>query len=94
MGMVTINSVKVSKDLSYADLYVTFMGLDEDFDVKESLDVLQHASGFLRSMLAKSIQLRVMPKLRFHFDQTIIDGPKMSRLIDSAREKDHQTGGE
>lgn len=92
VGMVTINSVRVSKDLSYADLYVTFMGLDDDFDVSESLDVLKHASGFLRSMLAKSIQLRVMPKLRFHFDQTIVDGPKMSRLIDSAMQGEkHKT---
>ncbi len=88
VGMVTINSVKVSKDLSFADVYVTFMGIDDAQDVTESLAVLEHAGGYLRSMLAKSIQLRVMPKLRFHYDRTIVEGPRMSRLIETARQKD------
>lgn len=84
IGMVTINSVSVSKDLAYADVNVTFMGVDEEQDVDESLSVLDHASGYLRSMLAKMIQLRVIPKLRFHYDSTIVEGPRMSRLIDQA----------
>ena len=88
VGMVTINSVNVSKDLSYADVYVTFMAVDEDANVEEGLQVLDHAGGFLRSMLAKSIQLRTIPKLRFHYDHTIVDGPRMLKLIDAAIDKD------
>ena len=84
IGMVTINSVSVSKDLAYADVNVTFMGVDEEQDVEESLSVLDHASGYLRSMLAKMIQLRGLPKLRFRYDNTIVEGPRMSRLIDQA----------
>lgn len=88
VGMVTINSVNVSKDLAFADIYVTFMGIDDDQNVDESLEVLEHAGGFLRSLLAKSIQLRTMPRLRFHYDHTIVDGPRMSRLIDKAVAED------
>jgi len=88
VGMVTINSVNVSKDLAYADIYVTFMGIDEEDGVDEALGVLGHASGFLRSMLAKGIQLRTIPRLRFHYDRTIVDGPRMSRLIDKAVKED------
>lgn len=88
VGMVTINSVNVSKDLAFADIYVTFMGVDDDQNVEESLEVLEHAGGFLRSLLAKSIQLRTMPRLRFHYDHTIVDGPRMSRLIDKAVAED------
>ncbi|RLT99371.1 30S ribosome-binding factor RbfA [Ketobacter sp.] len=88
VGMVTINSVNVSKDLAFADVYVTFMGINEDQNVEESLEVLEHAGGFLRSLLAKSIKLRVMPRLRFHYDHTIVDGPRMSRLIDRAVAED------
>ncbi|MAR93325.1 MAG: 30S ribosome-binding factor RbfA [Pseudomonadota bacterium] len=84
IGMVTINSVQVSRDLAYADVYVTFMGRDESQEVEESLAVLEHAGGFLRSLLAKSIKLRVMPRLRFHYDSTVVEGPRMSRLIDAA----------
>ena len=97
VGMVTINSVNVSKDLAFADIYVTFMGIDDDQNVEESLEVLEHAGGFLRSLLAKGIKLRTMPRLRFHYDHTIVDGPRMSRLIDKAvaadksrhRDEDH-----
>ena len=88
VGMVTINSVNVSKDLAFADVYVTFMGINEDQNVDESIGVLEHAGGFLRSLLAKSIQLRTMPRLRFHYDRTIVDGPRMSRLIDKAVAED------
>ena len=88
VGMVTINSVNVSKDLAFADIYVTFMGIDDDQNVEESLEVLEHAGGFLRSLLAKGIQLRTMPRLRFHYDHTIVDGPRMSRLIDKAVAED------
>ena len=98
VGMVTINSVNVSKDLAFADIYVTFMGIDDEQNVDESLAVLDHAGGFLRSLLAKGIKLRVMPRLRFHYDHTIVDGPRMSRLIDKAvgedkaRHQDEQSG--
>lgn len=97
VGMVTVSGVKVAKDLSFADVYVTFMTLEKDDEVKQALAVLEHASGFLRSMLAKSIKLRVMPRLRFHFDQVIVTAPRISNLIrDAIREDEsrHQHGPE
>lgn len=88
VGMVTVSGVKVAKDLSFADVYVTFMTLEKEDEVKEALAVLEHASGFLRSMLAKSIKLRVMPRLRFHFDQVIVSGPRITSLINKAIRED------
>lgn len=95
VGMVTVSGVKVAKDLSFADVYVTFMTVEKDEEVKQALAVLEHASGFLRSMLAKSIKLRVMPRLRFHFDQVIINAPRISSLISQAiREDESRHRGE
>lgn len=88
LGMVTISAVKVSKDLAYADIYVTIMGRDGELEAKEGLDVLARASGFLRSMLAKMNSLRTMPRLRFHYDQTVVDGPRMQSLISRAIKED------
>ncbi len=89
LGMVTISGVKVSRDLAFADVYVTFMGIDEvEENIKQGLDVLTHAAGFLRSSLAKDLKLRVIPNLRFHYDRTVVDGPKMSALINRARSED------
>lgn len=88
VGMPTVSGVKVSRDLAYADVYVTFMAIDAPEKVKEALEVLEHASGMLRSLLSKSIKLRVMPRLRFHYDQTIVDGPRISALINAAVAED------
>lgn len=88
VGLPTISSVKVSRDLAYADVYITFMAIDEPDKVKQALTVLNNASGLLRSLLSKSIKLRVMPRLRFHYDQTIVDGPRISALINAAVAED------
>lgn len=88
VGMVTVSSVKVSKDLSFSDVYVSFMGKDSLEEAKEALEVLEKASGFLRSSLAKGVKLRVMPKLRFHYDVTMVEAPRISALIDKAVKQD------
>lgn len=69
-GLVTISAVKVSPDLGYAEVYVTVMGRelgDEQSAVanKETLDVLNKASGFLRHELSRRIKTRITPRLRF-----------------------------
>lgn len=84
LGMVTISGVKVSRDLAFADVYVTFMGIEGEDEIKQGISVLTNAAGFLRSSLAKGLKLRVMPNLRFHYDPTVVDGPKMSALINKA----------
>ncbi|WP_020407736.1 30S ribosome-binding factor RbfA [Hahella ganghwensis] len=91
LGMVTINMVKVSKDLSYADIYVTVLNVrdvDDKTATEESLKVLKQAAGFLRAELGRAIKLRVMPQLRFHYDETIGQAQRLGELIQQARVKD------
>lgn len=84
VGMVTVNDVKVSRDLGYADIYVTLLGEQEPERIKENLQVLKRASGFLRSQIAKRIKLRHVPELRFHYDESVVRGQHLSSLIDEA----------
>ena len=88
VGMVTISSVKVSKDLSFADVYVTFMGKDSEQEAQDGLEVLTNASGFLRSSLAQLLSIRIMPKLRFHYDATVVEGARLDSLIRRAIKDD------
>ena len=91
LGMTTVNDVKVSKDLSYADVYVTVLNtanIEDETAAEESIEVLRHAAGFLRAELSHRIKLRVMPQLRFHYDRTLVQGRRISSLIDRARERD------
>lgn len=91
LGMVTISHAKVSKDLGYADIYITVMAIgdqDEAEAVKASVKVLNAAAGFLRSELARGIKLRVMPQLRFHFDETVERGRRLHSLIENAYQQE------
>ena len=88
-GLVTISGVKVSPDLGYADVYVTVMGRELSDDQtetahRETLDVLNNASGFLRQELSRRIRTRVTPRLRFHYDKTNAYGNYMFGLIEKA----------
>jgi len=95
LGMVTISYVKIAKDLGYADIYITVMamcGKDEATAVKESLKVLNNAAGFLRGQLSGKIKLRVMPQLRFHFDESVDRGRRLNDLIIQASRADSKHG--
>lgn len=88
-GLVTISGVKVSPDLGYADVYVTVMGRELNDDQneqahKETLEILNNASGFLRQELGRRIKTRVTPRLRFHYDKTNAYGNYMFGLIEKA----------
>lgn len=93
LGMVTVSYVKVSKDLGYADTYVTVMPIgeqDEESVVPQSLAVLNNASGFLRKELSRGIKLRVMPQLRFHFDESVDRGRRLHSLIEQAFQREQK----
>ena len=81
IGMVTINEATVSRDLAFSDIYFTVLPSENTEIVEE---VLNEASGFLRSQLAKVLSIRTTPKLRFHYDNTIESGARMNKAINKA----------
>jgi ribosome-binding factor A len=84
IGMVSVTDVTVSKDLSSANVYVTILGAE----VPVAVDALNQAGGFLRSLLAKNINLRTTPRLRFIYDKSVEEGRHLSALIDEALAQD------
>jgi ribosome-binding factor A len=77
---ITVSAVKVTNDMSVAKIYITVLGENEDQDL--TLELLNKASGFLRTALARSIKLRIIPQLRFVYDGSIDYGNKLRKLID------------
>ena len=68
LGMVTLNSVKVAKDLGYADIYFTVMGAKGETDAEiraNTSKILNEAAGYLRSQLARILTTRVTPNCVF-----------------------------
>ncbi|RME07390.1 MAG: 30S ribosome-binding factor RbfA [Anaerolineae bacterium] len=78
---VTVTTVRVDKELSFADVYVSSLEGSEKAD--EILAGLEHARGFLRRELAHRIQLRIFPRLRFHWDPSPEHVDRIERLLAS-----------
>lgn len=92
LSMVTVSAVEVTRDLAYAKVFVTFLNQDED--VKVSLEILNEASGFVRGLLAKRLKARIMPELRFVYDQSMVEGVRMTSLVDQAVAEDQRRAGQ
>lgn len=83
---VTVTAVETSSDLKHAKIFVSsFSGQKDEQNI---LSVLNSASGFLRSELAKKAQLRRTPELSFHWDSSIEHGDRILRLIDEVRHEE------
>lgn len=86
----TITDVEVDRELAFANVYVSCV--EDSQRAEEILEGLNHAGGFLRSALAQRIQLRVFPRLRFHWDPTPEQADHMERLFAQLRaERQGQT---
>ena len=93
VGMATVSAVEVSRDLSHAKVFVTILNGDEEQqEITKSVRALNNASGFLRSQLGQRMKLRIVPTLRFHFDDSLSRGNYLSNLIDQARASDPEQG--
>ena len=65
-------------------------GVLDQLEIEENLKALKRASGFLRTLLAKRLRLRVVPKLQFYYDSSIEQGQRLSDLIDDALAADRE----
>ena len=83
LQLLSLSHVKVSRDLSYADVYVVSLKATDAAQRSELLRALKSAAGFLRSRLCARVRWQKTPLLRFHYDELPETGPKLEALIDS-----------
>ncbi len=91
LSMTTVSSVELTRDLAYAKVFVTFFTSDKD-EIDASINVLTEAEGYIRSLLAKRLRARIMPHLRFVYDSSMVEGVRMSALVDKAIASDKHHG--
>lgn len=84
--MTSITKVEVTRDLSFAKIYVSVLG-DED-DKKETIEGLNSAKGFIRKEISSNMDLRYSPDPIFYLDESIEHGIYMSKLIDKVNKKE------
>jgi ribosome-binding factor A len=83
---VTITSVEVSRDLSYAKVYVSMLQ-DDSAEIKQVIKDLNQEVKSIRYNLARAVKLRITPELKFVYDESTAHGFKISNLIDAAVKK-------
>lgn len=77
-GLISVTKVKVSNDLKYAKVYVSILNAK---NLKDTLAGLKKSSGFIRSELAKRVNLRNTPELVFELDDSLEYGAKIDTIL-------------
>ena len=84
--MTSVTSVKMSRDLSHATVFISVYG-DEQTQ-KEAMQAIEHAKGFIRYETVQEINLRVAPELSFKLDNTLNEAIRMESLIEKTIRED------
>ena len=77
-GMISVTRVKATPDLKYAKVYVSILNPKS---VEETMKGLKESAGFIRSQVAKTVNLRITPELVFEYDDSIEHGEKIDNIL-------------
>ena len=90
LGMVTVSGVDISRDLSYAKVFVTFLNDDDPQVIEQGLNVLNDAKGYIRTLIGKAMRLRIIPEIKFFYDESLVKGMQMSSLVSDVIKQDNE----
>ena len=79
-GMISVTRVKITPDFKFAKVYVSILNSK---NIKKTLEGLKESSGFLRSKLAKTVNLRITPELVFELDDSLEYGARIDSILKS-----------
>lgn len=88
VGMVSLTDVEITPDYAHAKVFFTCFGGPEKATLAQA--GLTRAAGFLRRELGRRIHIHTLPELHFHFDPSLQEGERLSRLIDEAVRSDRE----
>jgi ribosome-binding factor A len=86
IGFITLTGVKVSPDLSVAQVFYSMIGTDEQKAATQA--GLTAAKGFVRREVTKRVKLRISPEVFFSFDPSLEEGDKIEKLLKQVRTKE------
>ena len=77
-GLISVTKAKITPDLKYAKVYVSILNPKS---VEETMKGLKESAGFIRSQVAKTVNLRITPELVFEYDDSIEHGEKIDNIL-------------
>lgn len=89
-GLISVTNVKTTLDLRFAKVYVSMIN---EKSKKENLKILKQSSGYIRSEVARRVNLRITPELIFEFDDSLEYGSRIDEILKDIT-KDIKKNGE
>lgn len=89
VGFVTVTRVNVSPDLSHATVLVSVLGSREE--QSRAMDGLEHARGFLRTYIARHLQIRSAPELHLELDRGLQHAARIDEILNKINETDERS---
>lgn len=77
-GLISITKVKITPDLKYAKIYVSLLNSKNE---EKTIEALKQSSGYIRSLIAKRVNLRITPELVFEKDDSMEYGMKIDSIL-------------
>lgn len=84
LGFVTITRMELSKDLRYAKVFFSCLG--GDAERARSQDALDCSVGFVHGLLKKRFRIKVIPEIKFRYDESITGSLELSRTLDQLKQ--------
>ena len=84
-GMLSVTRVKITPDFKYAKVYVSILNSK---DAQKTMLGLKESAGFIRSRIAKEVNLRITPELVFEVDDSLEYGARIDSILNDLKKED------
>ena len=84
-GLISVTKVKITPDFKYAKVYVSILNSKS---IGKTMEGLKESSGFIRSQIAKNVNLRVTPELIFEIDDSLEYGARIDSILKDLKKKE------
>ena len=84
-GLISVTRAKITPDLKYAKVYVSILNAKSK---EKTLQGLEESAGFIRSQIAKTINLRITPQIVFTLDDSMEYGAKIDKILNDLNHKE------
>ncbi len=88
-GLISVTKAKITPDLKYAKIYVSMLNTKNE---TETLEGLKKSSGFIRTQIAKKMNLRITPELVFEKDDSIEYGARIEAILKEIKPEAEEKG--
>ncbi len=82
-GLISVTKVKITPDFKYAKIYISILNSKS---IGKTMEGLKESAGFIRSQLAKNVNLRITPELIFEIDDSLEYGAKIDSILKKLKE--------